>query len=68
MGRDPVPFGFEHPDKYSNGPMSSLRLRMNSLGINMVQNGPNKCMAETTWYAMSKAERVFLTKGYWHVE
>ena len=32
---------FEHPDEHSNGPMSSLRLRMNSLGINVVQNGPN---------------------------
>ena len=29
---------FEHPDEHSNGPMSSLRLRMNSLGINVVQN------------------------------
>ena len=39
---------FEHPDEHSNGPISSLRLRMNSLGINMVQNGPNECMIETT--------------------
>ena len=38
---------FEHPDEHSNGPISSLRLRMNSLGINMVQNGPNECMVET---------------------
>ena len=44
---------FEHPDEHSNGPMSSLRLRMNSLGINVVQNGP----IETAWYCMSKAER-----------
>eukprot|EP00439_Symbiodinium_sp_Y106_P076010 s1279_g15.t1 len=35
---------FEHPDEHSNGPMSSLRLRMNSLGINVVQNGPNECI------------------------
>ena len=33
----------EHPDEHSNGPMSSLRLRMNSLGINVVQNGPSEC-------------------------
>eukprot|EP00439_Symbiodinium_sp_Y106_P079185 s989_g17.t3 len=45
--------------------MSSLRLRMNSLGINVVQNGPNMCMVETAWYAMTKAERMFLEK---HVE
>eukprot|EP00439_Symbiodinium_sp_Y106_P078922 s4734_g17.t1 len=59
---------FEHPDEHSNGPMSSLRLRMNSLGINVVQNGPNECMIETAWYCMSKAERMFLEKGHWHVE
>ena len=59
---------FEHPDEHSNGPMSSLRLRMNSLGINVVQNGPNECMVETAWYAMTKAERMFLTKGHWHIE
>ena len=59
---------FEHPDEHSNGPMSSLRLRMNSLGINVVQNGPNECMVETAWYAMSKAERMFLEKGHWRIE
>eukprot|EP00439_Symbiodinium_sp_Y106_P081960 s2757_g21.t1 len=59
---------FEHPDEHSNGPMSSLRLRMNSLGINEVQNGPNECMVETAWYAMTKAERMFLEKGHWHIE
>ena len=59
---------FEHPDEHSNGPMSSLRLRMNSLGINVVQNGPNECMVETAWYTMSKAERMFLEKGHWHIE
>ena len=68
MDRDPVPFGFEHPDKYSDGPISRPRWRMNSLGINMVQNGPNKCMVETTWYAMTKAERIILTKGHWPIE
>ncbi|CAE7207760.1 unnamed protein product [Symbiodinium sp. CCMP2592] len=47
------------------GPMSSLRLRMNSLGITPVQKCPNECMVETAWYAMSKAERMFLTKGDW---
>ena len=41
---------------------------MNSLGINMVQNGPNECMVETAWYAISKAERMFLEKVYWHIE
>ena len=59
---------FEHPDEHSNGPMSSLRLRMNSPGINVVQNGPNECMVETAWYAMTKAERMFLEKGHWHIE
>ena len=58
---------FEHPDEHSNGPMSSLRLRMNSLGINVVQNGPNMCMVETAWYAMTEAERMFLEKGHWHI-
>ena len=48
--------------------MSSLQLRMNSLGINVVQNGPNECMLETGWYCMSKAERMFLEKGHWHTE
>ncbi|OLP82439.1 hypothetical protein AK812_SmicGene36919 [Symbiodinium microadriaticum] len=60
---------FEHPDEHSNGPMSSLRLRMNSLAmIDTVQNGPNDCMVETTWYAMTKAERMFFTKANWHIE
>ena len=49
---------FEHPDEHSNGPISSLRLRMNSLGINMVQNGPSECMVETAWYGMTKVERI----------
>eukprot|EP00439_Symbiodinium_sp_Y106_P080247 s176_g19.t1 len=51
---------FEHPDEHSNGPMSSLRLRMHSQGICTVQNGPNECMLETGWYCMSRAERMFL--------
>ena len=59
---------FEHPDEHSNGPMSSLRLRMNSLAIDTVQSGPNDCMVETAWYAMTKAERMFFTKGNWHIE
>ncbi|CAE7404548.1 unnamed protein product, partial [Symbiodinium sp. CCMP2456] len=42
--------------------------RMHSLGINEVQNGPNECMVETAWYAMTRAERMFLTKGNWHLE
>ena len=54
---------FEHPDEPSNGPMSSPRLRMHSLGINTVQNGPNECMLETGWYCMSRAERMFLEEG-----
>ena len=37
---------FEHPDEHSNCPMSSLRLRMNSLAIDIPQNGPNDCMVE----------------------
>ena len=36
---------FEHPDEHWNGPMSSLRLRMHSLGINTVQNGRNSGIA-----------------------
>eukprot|EP00439_Symbiodinium_sp_Y106_P043675 s4361_g5.t1 len=40
---------------------------MNSLGINVVQNGPNECVLETGWYCMSKAERMFLEKGHWHI-
>ncbi|OLP81090.1 hypothetical protein AK812_SmicGene38414 [Symbiodinium microadriaticum] len=31
-------------------------------------NGPNDCMVETAWYAMTKAERMFLTKRNWHIE
>ena len=34
----------------------------------MVQNGPNECMVETSRYAMSKAEKMFLEKGHWHIE
>ena len=41
---------------------------MNCLAIEIPQNGPNDCMAETAWYAMTKAERMFLTKGNWHIE
>ena len=41
---------------------------MNSLGINVVQNGPNECMLVTGWYCTSKAERMFLEKGHWHIE
>ena len=41
---------------------------MNSLGINVIQNGPNECTVETAWYAMTKAERMFLTKGHWHID
>eukprot|EP00439_Symbiodinium_sp_Y106_P035889 s7757_g4.t1 len=47
---------FDHPDQHSNGPMSSLRMRMNNW------------MIETSWTQMTKAERLFLTKGNWHVE
>ncbi|CAE7330836.1 unnamed protein product, partial [Symbiodinium sp. CCMP2592] len=59
---------FDHPDEHSNGPMSSLRLRMNSLDIRAVSNGINECMIETGWFAMTKAERMFLTKGNWQIE
>ena len=59
---------FDRPDEHSNGPMSSLRLRMNSLGIRTVSNGINECMMETGWHAMTKAERMFLTKGNWQIE
>ena len=60
---------FGHPDQHSNGPMSSLRMRMHSLGIQTEINGPNDWMIETTsWTQMTKAERLFLTKGNWHVE
>ncbi|CAE7812119.1 unnamed protein product [Symbiodinium sp. CCMP2592] len=31
-------------------------------------NGPNNWMIETSWTQMTKAERLFLTKGNWHVE
>ena len=34
---------FDHPDQHSNGPMSSLRMRMHSLGIQTEVNGPNNC-------------------------
>ena len=57
-----------HTDEHPNGPMSSLRLRMNSLAIDIPQNDPNDCMVETAWYAMTKAERMFLTKGNWRIE
>ena len=59
---------FDHPDQHSNGPMSSLRMRMHSLGIQTEVNGPNNWMIETSWTQMTKAERLFLTKGNWHVE
>ena len=59
---------FEHSDEHSNGPMSSLRLRMHSVDICTVQNGPNECMMETGWYCMSRAERMFLERGDWHLE
>ena len=39
---------FGHPDQHSNGPMSSLRMRMSSLRINTEQNGPNNWMIETS--------------------
>ena len=56
---------FDHPDQHSNGPMSSLRMRMHSLGIQTEINGPNYWMVETSWTQMTKAERLFLTKGNW---
>ena len=59
---------FDHPDQHSNGPMSSLRMRMHSLGIQTEINGPNDWMIETSWTQMTRAERLFLTKGDWHVE
>ena len=59
---------FDHPDQHSNGPMSSLRMRMHSLGIQTEISGPNDWMIETSWTQMTKAERLFLTKGNWHVE
>eukprot|EP00439_Symbiodinium_sp_Y106_P080941 s1993_g19.t2 len=51
-----------------NDEWAPILLRMNSLGINVVQNGPNMCMVETAWCAMTKAERMFLEKGHWHIE
>ena len=57
---------FDHPDERSNGPMSSLRLRMNSLAIGPVTNRPDECMMETGWFAMTK-ERMFLTKPVWNI-
>ena len=59
---------FDHPDQFSNGPRSSLRMRMSSLGISPEQNGPNAWMMETSWVSMTKAERLFLTTRNWHVE
>ncbi|OLP93534.1 hypothetical protein AK812_SmicGene24556 [Symbiodinium microadriaticum] len=59
---------FDHPDQRSNAIMSSLRMRMSSLGINTERNGPNNWMIETGWVTMTKAERLFLTKENWHVE
>ena len=38
---------FDHPDQHSNDPMSSLRMRMHSLGIQTEINGPNNWMLET---------------------
>ena len=58
---------FDHPDERSNGPMSSLRLRMNSLEIGPVTNRVDECMMETGWFAMTKAERMFLTKPVWNI-
>ncbi|OLQ14845.1 hypothetical protein AK812_SmicGene951 [Symbiodinium microadriaticum] len=58
---------FDHPDERSNGPMSSLRLRMNSLDIGPVTNRVDECMMETGWFAMTKAERMFLTKPVWNI-
>ena len=58
---------FDHPDERSNGPMSSLRLRMNSLDIGPVTNRVDECMMETGWFAMTKAERMFLTKPIWNI-
>ena len=58
---------FDHPDERSNGPMSSLRLRMNSLEIGPVTNRVDECMMETGWFAMTKAERMFLTKPIWNI-
>ena len=56
---------FDHPDQHSNGPM---RMRMHSLGIQPEQNGPNNWMIESSWTGMTKPERLFLSKGNWHVE
>ena len=42
---------------------------MNSLGIRTtVSNNVNECMMETGWWAMTKAERMFLTKGKWEIK
>ena len=59
---------FDHPDEKSNGPMSSLRLRMNSHDIGPVTNRVDECMMETGWFAMTKAERMFLTKATWNIQ
>ena len=58
---------FDHPDERSNGPMSSLRLRMNFFEIGPVTNRVDECMMETGWFAMTKAERMFLTKPVWNI-
>ncbi|CAE7406577.1 unnamed protein product [Symbiodinium sp. CCMP2456] len=33
-----------------------------------VSNNVNECMMETGWWAMTKAERMFLTKGKWEIK
>ncbi|CAE7450878.1 unnamed protein product, partial [Symbiodinium sp. CCMP2456] len=33
-----------------------------------VTNNVNQCMLETGWFAMTKAERMFLTKGTWEIK
>ena len=38
---------FDHPDQHSNGPMSSLSMRMHSLGLQPEMNGPNNWMIES---------------------
>ena len=58
-------FRFDHPDQHSNGPASSLRMRMSSIGINAEQNDPDEWVIESSWVTMTKAERL---KGNWHVE
>ena len=58
----------DHPDQHLNGPMSSLRMRMLSLGIQPEMSGPNNLMIASGWTGKTKAERLFLSKGNWHVE